>query len=81
MKISKLKNLGEVSEKWLNEIGVYTKRDMEEKGILEIYNILRSMHPECNLNFLYAMQGALLDIQWNQLPKEMKESLKRKAGC
>jgi DNA transformation protein len=30
--------------------------------------------------YLYALEGALLDLHWDELPKSLKEDLLQKAG-
>ncbi len=58
--ISQLKGLGNASEKQLNAIGIYTKRDLEEIGALEVYIKLGEPH----LCLLYTLVGALENRSW-----------------
>lgn len=76
-KISKLKGLGPKSEKCLNQIGIFTKSDLERIGPVKAFIKLRN---ECtlmkpSLNFLYAMVGALEDIHWANIAKSEKGRL------
>jgi hypothetical protein len=42
---------------------------------------VKAIHPrEASLVLLYALQAALLDCHWNDLPPGMKESLKAEAA-
>jgi DNA transformation protein len=58
--LSKLKGLGLKSEKYLYEIGIHTKEELEKIGAVRAYIKLKK---ECSikpsLNFLYAMVGTL----------------------
>lgn len=74
--IEKARNLGPVSARWLHEIGVETLDDLTEMGAVAAYRHLKARSQMVSLNLLYAMQGAILDIHWHHLPRELKISLK-----
>ncbi len=74
-KLSSLKNLGPKSEEWLNKIGINTKKDIEKLGPVNIYNILKLQDFPVNRLLVYALQGAIHNIHWNDLPPEVKEKL------
>lgn len=82
--IHKLPNIGPKSAQWLEAVGIKTEEDLEELGAVEAYRRVKARYPgRVSLNLLWALQGALLDLPWNELPPEMKEKLKRqveKAG-
>lgn len=75
-KLSDLKGLGPKSEKTLNEIGIYTKADLQKIGAVKAFIKLEK---ECNfnpsLNYLYAMVGALENKHWTEIAKVEKERL------
>jgi len=70
-KLSQLHGLGPKSEKCLNEIGIFTKADLEDigpvKAFIKLQNDSTTMKP--SLNLLYAMVGALQDISWIDIAK------------
>ena len=74
--LSKLKGIGPKSEKCLNEIGIYTKKDLKEIGAVKAFIKLKK---ECSikpsLNFLYAMVGALENEHWADIAKSERERL------
>ena len=74
--LSELKNIGKTTEGWLNEAGIHTIADLEELGAVEAWKRMKAVHPAVNLNGLYALQAALLDIHWNALPEDMKADLR-----
>ena len=74
-----MKNLGPVSRRWLGEVGLKTREDLERIGALEAYRLVRACRPGVSLNLLYAIQGAIMDVAWNRLPPGMRESLRDRA--
>jgi DNA transformation protein len=74
--LSKLKGLGQKSEKSLSEIGINTKADLETIGPVRAFIKLKK---ECSikpsLNFLYAMVGALENEHWANIAKSEKGRL------
>ena len=76
--IKKLSNIGPKSAQWLESVGIRTDVDLEELGAVEAYRRVKAVYPgRVSLNLLWGLQGALLDLPWNELPPEMKEKLRR----
>jgi DNA transformation protein and related proteins len=74
-----LNNIGLKTAMWLESIEIKTLKDIETLGVIEVYQRLKLAYPEkVSLNALWALQGAVLDIPWNQLPESMKENLKQR---
>jgi hypothetical protein len=76
MRLSQLKNIGPQTEAWLNEVGIVTIEDLQTVGAVEAWRRVCAVHPRASLNGLYALQGALLGVRWDQLPPEIKADLK-----
>lgn len=75
------RNIGSNTAAWLEAIGIHTLDDVESLGVIEVYRQLVERFPhKVSLNALWALQGALLDIPWNELPPECKEKLKSAVG-
>lgn len=74
--IANLRNLGTKTEKWLNEIGIYGRKDLERFGSVEIYRILKNRGYPASLNLVYAIEAALMGIDWRELPPKLKAELK-----
>ena len=71
-------NLGPQTLKKLQTLGVSTIEDIENLGVLETYLRLKTVYgQQISLNALWALQGAVLGIPWNQLLPELKLELKR----
>ena len=73
-----MRNIGPKSKQWLASIGVHTLDDVASLGVVETYKRVKAAYPEkVSLNLLYALQAALLDLPWNELPRDIKEELKQ----
>jgi DNA-3-methyladenine glycosylase I len=77
--LTQLRNLGPTSTRWLNAIGVHTRRDLEKLGSIDAYMILRAHGYRASLTLVYAIEGALRDCAWNKLPAKRKAQLKAAA--
>lgn len=77
VKIAALKNLGPKSQTWLNQIGVFTRADIERAGSIEIYRRLRQAQLPASLNLVYAIEAMLENIDWRELSAAAKAELKR----
>ena len=75
--LSSLRNLGGRSEQRLNEIGIFTRVDLERIGSVEIYRLLKERGYPVSLNLVWGIEGALADIDWQDLSDEFKASLRQ----
>lgn len=74
--VENLRNLGPTSAIWLQEIGVYTKSDLQRLGPVLAYQLVSQHQPRTSLNLLWAMSAALSDRDWREVTSEEKERLK-----
>ena len=71
--LSKLKGLGRKTESYLNKIGIYTKKQLIEIGPYKTYlKLFEKGTIKPNLNFLYALVGAIENKNWNDVAKNEK---------
>lgn len=70
-----LKNLGKTSSQWLHAVGIHTASDLRRRGAVEAYRAVRARGFRASKVLLYAIEGALLDIHWSELPPAHKQSL------
>ena len=70
-----MKNLGGKSEQWLNEIGILTRADLERLGSVEIYRLLREKGYPASLNLVWAIEEALADTDWREIPGSLKAEI------
>lgn len=78
--IAKLKNLGPASAEMLAKIDIYTKTDLEETGSIPAYLRLKGMGFPVSPNLVYAIEGALTGTHRAELPKYVKERLRKECG-
>lgn len=75
-RISYLINIGAKTERWLNEVGIYTKEQLQEIGSVETWKRIKRIYPEkASDTLLYKLQGALLNVPWSVLSEEVREEL------
>lgn len=70
-----LKNLGAASVNILHAIGVNSYRDLKEMGAVEAYTRIKARGIHVSKVMLYALQGALMDVHWNDLDPDLKKQL------
>lgn len=76
--IAGMRNLGPVTARMLQEVDILTDADLEAIGAVEAYARLKfRFGSRVSLLALYAMEAALLGIDWREVTPEMKAELKR----
>lgn len=70
-----LKNLGAASVNILHAIGINTYDDLKRVGAVEAYAKIKARGIHVSKVMLYALQGALINVHWNDLEPNLKESL------
>ena len=79
-KLLSLKNIGRTSAHWLSVIGINSYDDLNNLGAVEAYKLIENRGIRTSKVLLYALQGALLDQHWNEIPESLKDELCKKAG-
>lgn len=70
-----LRNLGVATVNILQAIGITTREQLQEVGPVEAYRRIRARDIQVSRVMLYALQGALMDVHWNQLDPALKRRL------
>ena len=70
-----LKNLGAASVNILHAIGVNSYEDLKALGPVDTYIRIRARNINVSKVMLYALQGALMDVHWNDLDPDLKRKL------
>lgn len=74
--LNKLKGLGLKSEKYFNQIGIYTESELRDYGPVRAFiKLKRESSIAPSLNFLYAMVGALENKHWIEISRTEKGRL------
>lgn len=77
--LSELMNIGKAIEERLNEIGVFTKKNLVDIGPVDAYRQIEKNYPNETLPlcyYLYSLEGAIKDIHWNAIGEDRKKALK-----
>lgn len=76
IELTLMKNIGNELERKLNTIGIYSAADLRQLGSKEAFSRLKQEFPEICLVHLYALEGAITDVEFNKLSEETKKILK-----
>lgn len=71
----RLKNLGMATVNILHAIGINTYADLRQVGAVEAYKRIKARDINVSKVMLYALQGALMDVHWNDLAPDLKQRL------
>jgi DNA transformation protein and related proteins len=68
-------NIGKDTESKLVQVGIDSFEKLKATGSEGAFLRLQAIDPGACLNLLYGLEGAILDIKWNELPSEKKREL------
>jgi hypothetical protein len=72
---AKLRNIGPKSMAWLRQTGVRSLDDLKAVGALAAYVRVKRAGFRPSLNLLYALEGAILDCHWQDIPDARRSEL------
>jgi TfoX/Sxy family transcriptional regulator of competence genes len=72
---AKLRNIGPKSAAWLRQVGLRSREDLEAVGAVDAFMRVKRAGFKPSLNLLYALEGALLDCHWQDVPEERRSEL------
>ena len=72
---TKLRNIGPKSAAWLRQVGLRTQEDLESVGAVEAFIRVKRAGFRPSLNLLYALEGALQDCHWQEVPEARRNEL------
>ena len=62
---------------WLREVGIADQVALRDEGCLEAYRRLRRRAPPaCDVEVLYALQAALMNLPASHLPEHVRQRLR-----
>ena len=70
-----LRNLGKTSAQWLHAVGIHNLADLRRVGAVGAYQAVKARGFRASKVLLYAIEGALLDTHWNDVPAKRKLDL------
>ncbi len=71
----KLMNVGPKSAAWLRQVGIRSRVDLLEHGAVGAFVKIKRAGFRPSLNLLYALEGAVLECHWQQVPDERRGEL------
>jgi len=71
----RMKNLGKTSARWLHASGIHSAADLRRLGAIGAYRAVKTRGFRTSKSLLYAIEGALLDKHWCDLPVTHKQLL------
>jgi DNA transformation protein len=71
----KLRNIGPKSAAWLRQVGLRSREDLEAVGAVDAFMRVKRAGFKPSLNLLYALEGALLDCHWQEVPEARRTEL------
>ncbi|QDW66466.1 TfoX/Sxy family protein [Luteimonas granuli] len=71
----KMRNIGPKSAAWLRQVGLRTPEALAEAGPLEAFMRIKRAGFKPSLNLLYALEGALCDCHWQEVPDARRVEL------
>jgi hypothetical protein len=75
----KLRNIGPKSAAWLRQVGLRTEADIAEVGAVGAFMRVRRAGFKPTMNLLYALEGALCDCHWQEVPEPRRQQLAQEA--
>jgi len=74
--LSSLRNIGKELEKKLKFAGIGTAEELKRVGSQEAFVRIKSYYPNVCLVHLMALEGAVSDMDYNQLSDDVQKKLK-----
>ena len=71
----KMRNIGPKSAAWLRQVGLRSLHEISDIGVVEAFMKVRRAGFKPSLNLLYALEGAVLDCHWQEVPDTRRSEL------
>lgn len=75
MTAEKMRNIGPKSAAWLRQVGLRTHEDIAAIGTVEAFMRVKRAGFKPTLNLLYAIEGALGNCHWQEIPDDRRNEL------
>jgi DNA transformation protein len=75
--LTTMRNVGPSSAAWLAAVGVATISDLRKIGAVAAYARVKRVRPQASLNLLWALEGAVEDVDWRDITADRKQWLRR----
>ena len=71
----KLRNIGPKSAAWLRQVGLRSREELAAAGTVDAFMRVKRAGFKPSLNLLYALEGALRDCHWQEVPDARRSEL------
>lgn len=71
----KLPNIGPKSAAWLRQVGIRSREQLVEAGTIATFIKVKRAGFRPGLNLLYALEGAILECHWRDVPEARRAEL------
>lgn len=79
--VTEMRNIGPSSAQWLVEVGISSPDDLRRVGAAEAYRMVKAWRPwDVTLILLWALEGAIRDVDWMDVTPERRLELRREVG-
>ena len=75
MSATKMRNIGPKSAAWLRQVGLRSLEDIAAIGTVDAFMKVRRAGFKPSLNLLYALEGALQNCHWQEVPDARRTEL------
>jgi DNA transformation protein and related proteins len=70
--LSELRGLGPASVQMLASAGITSAAQLRKADLYKLYAQIKAKHPRTSINLLYAMMGAVDDVDWRDVAKDRR---------
>ena len=79
--LTSMMNIGKEMARKLTAAGIDSPEKLMEAGSKEAFFRLKVIYPQVCLVHLYALEGAIQNVEFNSLPEDKKLDLKEFSDC
>ena len=76
MELTSMMNIGKEMAKKLDAVGIGSAEELTRSGAETAFLKLKKRYPNVCLVHLYALEGAICNIEFNSIPERRKKELK-----
>ena len=74
--LTTMANIGREMARKLKSVGIRSAEELTQTGSKQAFFQLKTLYPQVCLVHLYALEGAVQDMEFNSLPEDKKRELK-----
>ena len=79
--LTSMRNIGREMARKLTVVGIDSSEKLVEAGAKQAFFQLKEVYPQVCLVHLYALEGAIRNMEYNCLSEETKQDLKAFCDC